>query len=102
MGIRITGNNVMVFKNEKGAYSTSISNKQLDGTYINSYITLQFKKGVELENKTRITIKDAFLTFFKLDDGRTIYKIVVLDFEQEGDAKEPEVGFETKASDLPF
>ena len=102
MGIRITGNNVMVFKNEKGAYSTSISNKQLDGTYINSYITLQFKKGVELENKTRITIKDAFLTFFKLDDGRTIYKIVVLDFEQEGDAKEPEVSYATSPDDLPF
>ena len=102
MGMRITGNNVMVFKNEKGAYSTSISNKQLDGTYINSYITLQFKKGVELENKTKINIKDAFLTFFRTQEGNAVYKIVVLDFEQEGDAKEPEVGFETKVSDLPF
>lgn len=101
MGMRITGENVMVFRNEKGAYSTSISNKQLDGTYINSYITLQFKKGVELENKTRITIKDAFLTFFKLDDGRIIYKIVVLDFEQEGDAKEPEISYADNDS-LPF
>lgn len=101
MGMRITGNNVMVFKNDKGTYSTSISNKQLDGSYINSYITLQFKKGVELENKTRITIKDAFLTFFKLEDGKIVYKIVVLDFEQEGDAKEPEVNYADNGS-LPF
>lgn len=102
MGIRINSENAMIFKNENGRYVTGISNKKEDGSYENTYIQVQFRKGVELENKTRITIKDAFLTFFRTQEGNTIYKIVVLDFEQEGDAKEPEVGFETKTSDLPF
>lgn len=102
MGMRINGENVMIFKNENGRYTTSISNKKEDGSYENAYLQVQFRKGVELENKTKINIKDAFLTFFRTQDDKTIYKIVVLDFEQEGDAKEPEVGFETKTSDLPF
>lgn len=101
MGIRITGD-VYIWKNENGRYKTSISNKKEDGTYDRVYVQVQFRKGVELENKTKINIKDAFLTFFHTQEGNTVYKIVVLDFEQEGDAKEPEVGYETSASDLPF
>jgi len=102
MGMRINGENVMIFKNENGRYTTSISNKKEDGSYENAYLQVQFRKGVELENKTKINIKDAFLTFFRTQEGNAVYKIVVLDFEQEGEAKEPEVGFETKVSGLPF
>ena len=102
MGMRITGDNIMVFKNEKGQYSTSISNKLLDGTYQNVYIQVQFKKGVELENKTRINIKDSFLSFFKTQEGNVVYKIVVLDFEQYGDVKEEEFANTQPGDDLPF
>lgn len=101
MGMRITGD-VYIWKNENGRYTTSISNKKEDGSYDRVYVQVQFRKGVELENKTKINIKDAFLTFFRTQEGNIVYKIVVLDFEQEGDAKEPEVGYETSASDLPF
>ena len=100
MGLKLTGN-VMVFKNEKGAYSTSISNKNVDGTYTNSYITLQFKKGVDLENKTRIIINDSFLSFYKTQDNKIIYKIVVLDFAKEGDACETDTSYADNNS-LPF
>lgn len=102
MGMRINGENVMIFKNENGRYTTSISNKKEDGSYENAYLQVQFRKGVELESKTKINIKDGFLTFFRTQEGNIVYKIVVLDFEQDGEVKEPEVGFETKASDLPF
>lgn len=102
MGMRINGENVMIFKNENGRYTTSISNKKQDGSYENAYLQVQFRKDVELESKTKINIKDGFLTFFRTQEGNIVYKIVVLDFEQDGEAKEPEVGFETKASDLPF
>lgn len=101
MGIRIAGDNVMIFKNEKGGYSTGISNKLLDGTYQNAYIQVQFKKGIELENKTRINIKDGFLSFFKTQEGNVVYKIIILDFEQEGDAKEPETSYDN-SNPLPF
>lgn len=101
MGLKVTGS-IMVFKNEKGNYNTTVSNKLPDGTYQNAPIMLQFRKGVELENKTRIDIKDSFLTFFKTQEGNNVYKLVVLDFEQEGDAKEPETSYATSPDDLPF
>lgn len=102
MSIRIKGE-ALIFKNEKGLYSTGISNKLQDGTYENSYIGVQFKKGVELENKTRITIDDAFLSFYKNQEGKPIFKIVVLDFTQYGDVKEEEFATSQAAdSSLPF
>lgn len=82
----------MVFKNDKGFYSTSIGTKKADGTYNNAYIPLQFKKGVSLENKAQINIKNAFLAFEKYTPANsnkevTVWKIVVLDFEPVGAAK---------------
>jgi hypothetical protein len=87
MGLKISGN-ICVFKNEKGFYSTGISNKLMDGSYDNAYINVQFKKGTELENKTKINITNGFMSFFKGQDGKPIFKIVVLEFTQDGDAKE--------------
>lgn len=82
---KIEGQTV-VFKNDKGFYSTSIGNKQPDGSYKNAYIALQFKKGVNLENKTQINIKNGFLTFDKYTPKNgnaevTSWKIVVMDFD---------------------
>ena len=48
MSLRISGETI-IFKNEKGFYSTGISNKNMDGSYDNTYITVQFKKGIELK-----------------------------------------------------
>lgn len=99
MSLRITGENY-VWKNEKGNYSMSVSNKQMDGSWINASIPVQFKKGVELENKTKINITDAFLTFWKGQDGKANFKIMVLEFSQVGDAKEENTNF--SSDDLPF
>lgn len=99
MSIRITGETT-IFKNDKGFYSTGISNKLLDGTYENAYIQVQFKKGVELENKTKINITNSFLTFWKGQDGKPIFKIMVLEFTTNGDAKEESTNF--SPDDLPF
>ena len=100
MSIRITGETT-VFKNEKGFYSTGISNKLMDGTYDNAYINVQFKKGIELENKTKINITNGFLTFWKGQDGKPVLKIVVLEFVQPGDAAEDTTSA-LDSSDLPF
>lgn len=84
-----------IFKNDKGTYKLSVMNKetQEDGTEKNTFmpINVGFRKGVEVKNKTKIDIKDAFLTFFKIDtgttteDGRPIYKkfpkIMIMDFD---------------------
>ena len=104
----------MIFKNDKGFYSTSISKKNQDGTYANAYISVAFKKGVDLPNKTKINIKNGFLTFDQYDraDGSkaTNLKLFVSDFETAGQkaptkaSKGSENDFfgASKQEDLPF
>lgn len=78
----------MIFKNDYG-YSTSISNKNQEGQYDKMYLTVQFPKSVELENKTLINIKDGFLSFYKTKVGLPKVKIVVKDYEIAEDYKIP-------------
>ena len=54
----------------KTVYSTSISNRNLDGTYEKMYITVQFPKGTVIENQTDITILESFMSFYKNKDRR--------------------------------
>ena len=49
----------MIFTNDKG-YSTTISNKKEDGTYENMFIAVNFRKGVSVDNKTKINITNGF------------------------------------------
>lgn len=96
----------MIFANEKGGYSTTISNKNQDGTYDNMYIAVNFKKDVMVENKTKIDITNGFLSFYKTREGLPKLKIVVMDFEIKGntETKQEEVNnFEiNQDDDLPF
>lgn len=81
--------------NGKTVYSTSISSKNIDGTYDKMYIAVQFPKGTTIENKTDITIIESFMSFYKNKDGLAMPKIVVMKFEKE----EQE---EINSSQLPF
>lgn len=72
-----------IFKNEKGNYSTSVSNKKEDGTYENMYIAVNLKKGVELSNNVEIDIKNGFISFYKTRENNKIPKLVITDFEEE-------------------
>lgn len=78
----------LLFKNDFG-FSTSISNKNPDGTYENMAISVQFRKGdmdaQRIPNKTKINIKNGFLTFYKSTNGMPKIKVVVLDYEVLGD-----------------
>lgn len=74
---------VTIFKNEQGNYSTSISNKKEDGTYENMYISVQFKKGVVIPNKTKIDVDNGFLSFFKTKEGMPKVKLVITEFTSE-------------------
>jgi hypothetical protein len=74
---------IMVFKREYNGrvfYSLGLSKKDRNNNYINGYMACEFRKGVSLESKTRIYIKNAFLTFY-LKDKKTIPYIKVLEFE---------------------
>lgn len=81
----------MIFEKEyngKKYYKVGLSRKKQDGTYENGYVDIQFKQDVEIHNKERIYLKDAFLTFYKNKDKATIPYIFVMDFERIADTIE--------------
>lgn len=72
-----------IFKNDYNGYSyykVGVSRKKQDGSYMNGYIRCQFRKGVTLENKTRIYIRKAWLSF-SLKEKETIPFIFINEFE---------------------
>lgn len=123
----VSQKNEMIFRkdyNGKPSYSIGLSRKQPDGTYLNGYMKVSFRKDVELKNKTKIRINQAWLDFYK-DDGKTMPYIFINDYTltQEGESEvekvevdtpnpfedfgnsiktEVQETFEIKDSDLPF
>jgi len=87
----------MIFRNDIG-YSTSISRKKEDGTYENMFIPVSFRKGIEVQNKTKINIIDGFISFYKNKNGLAIPKFVIMDFETQNEQTEGTMSY----SDLPF
>lgn len=55
---------VTIYRNEN-KYTVGIAVKKQDGSYENAYFPIQFNKGVELKDKTKIYIKNAWLSFYK-------------------------------------
>lgn len=89
-------------------YSAGIGKKLENGTYVNAYQPIRFKKGVVLENGTQIDIKNAFATVnsYKKDDKQiNTVEWMVLDFDIVGgaEAEIQEQGFaQLVESDIPF
>lgn len=72
---------------EKTYYSIGISKKDKDGNYINGYLDVRFKKDVELEDRTNIYIKKAWIDFY-LKDKKTMPYIFINEFETVHEAVE--------------
>lgn len=88
-------------------YSTGVSSKRQDGTYANAYLDVRFRKGVTVEHKAKINIKDGFLTVreFTGNGGDTQKKIelMVLDFDTVQGGEQNVTGFTALTSeDVPF
>lgn len=86
MSLKLTGT-MRVFKNTSQSghtfYTTSISNKNQDGTYDNLSVVVQFPKGTEFEGG-QVIVNDAFLTNYK--SGEELKpKIVVTKYELGAD-----------------
>lgn len=74
---------VIVFRNEyegKSFYKLGLSKKDIEGNYINGTIDARFKKEVELHNKTKIKINNAWLDFYKKDNKTNVY-VMITDFD---------------------
>lgn len=99
---------IMIFKNEKGRYTASISRRNQDGSYENAYFPIEFNKGVELENRTNIIVNNAWLDFYKWENEHgkgTSWKIKCNDFKVVGEKKENPFAFENvveQTEELPF
>ena len=91
---------VIIFKNDKGYYSISLSRKDRNGEYYHAYFPCQFKKDVNVENKTRIKIKNAFLSFYNKDDKQVFY-LMILDYVEVENKNVYELKSEEENS-LPF
>ena len=67
------------------SYATTISKKRDDGSLARTYLDVRFRKGVTVENKARINIKDGFLTlreYTQNGEDKTRLELMVLDFEE--------------------
>lgn len=84
---------VRVYKDDKGKYSIAIS-KKVGEEYVNRYYPVEFLKDTELENKTEIIIKHAFMTWFdwEFEDKKgTKFVIKITAFDKVGETKQEEV-----------
>lgn len=71
---------VMAFKHDKGGFSTSISNKNINGEYENMYVNLGFRKGQEPAGTGKINITNGFLTFRTNKEGVKSLLLMILDY----------------------
>ena len=95
---------VTVYRQDKTAnsgatyqqYSLGVSSKDKDGNWVNGFLDCQFKKGIDIPNKSKINIKNAFYTVSEYN-GKKYYKIFVMEYEMEEAGKSPvqvdEAGF---------
>ena len=68
----------------KVIYSKSISHKLQDGSWEHGYIPVRFPKGVNIANKTKIKIKEAWDDFY-IKEGKTNVYYFINKFELADD-----------------
>ena len=108
----VSDKEILIFRKDyKGIpkYTISLSKKNKDNSYDYGYMTVRFKKDVTLRDRTKIMIKDAWLSFTTYDN-KTYPYIFINDFTitDEGGMQESnpykEFGeqLELEESELPF
>ena len=77
----------MIFRNErdgKVSYAIGLSKKNQDGTFDRGFMPVRFRNGIELKDRAKITIKEAWMDFFKIDK-KTIPYIFINKFDMASD-----------------
>ena len=95
----------MIFRKDydgKAKYSCTLSKKGADGEYENAFINIQFKKGVELSNKQKITLTEAWLTFYMNKDGKPVFYIFCNAFESDVPQGFQFAQLDEDLADVPF
>lgn len=82
----VSNKDEMIFRKDydgKPSYSIGLSKRNKDGKFENGYIKAYFKSNTDLENKSKIKIKEAWLSF-NVNEGKTYPYIFVNDYELVG------------------
>lgn len=94
-----------VFRHEhngKAFYSVAEVKENMDGKKEYGYKTVQFRRGVDVADRSKISIKSAWESFYKTKDDEVVFYIFINDFVlQEGSAKQPEFKEEPKQQEVP-
>lgn len=112
MSIKIGENQIseiIIHRKENRGYYTFLSNKIEDDKWDVFPIIVGFKKGIEIEDGTKIKIIDAFLTFFRKEPiegkekGEGVHKLMILEYEvvSKKQPSESQIS-EITDDDLPF
>jgi hypothetical protein len=111
MKSQFSGETMIFAKEHNGRtlYSTSISKKNGE-SFDNAYIDVSFRKGMKLANKTKIDVKNGWLTFWLDREQKPHWQIFINEFECESQdvprTKPPEIpeGFAALEDDddIPF
>ena len=109
--MQVSGETI-IFRNEHDGkdgkwytYATGVSSKRQDGTYANAYLDVRFRKGVVVEHKAKIDIKNAFLTvreFVAGDDIKKKIELMVLEFDTLNGGAEHAEFSALNYDDVPF
>lgn len=84
--------------NGNNYYSTTISNKDINGNWVNTYIPVQLPKDREMNNGTDIEIIKGFLSIYGQDKK---IKAVVQEYQIINE-NEPQNDFISQDDELPF
>lgn len=98
MGLKIITDDrgVKIYRHEKTSaagnpyvsYSMAVASKDKDGNWVNGFIDCTFKKGVEVNHKSVINIKNAFYTCSKYND-KVYVKVMITDFYVVDEGEKP-------------
>ena len=94
----------MIFKDEYGKYQIGLNKKNINGEWEKAYFPVKFKKDVELEDKTKIYIKDYWFDFYNWEhDGKkgTKFYFFINDFSTVEDKSE-ELKKDTNVKSIEF
>ena len=99
MGVRLLTDDkpVIIFRKDKqtsnggkfATYCMGISSKDKDGNWVNGFLDVVFKIGVEVNNKAKINIKNAFPTVSKYNE-KTYIKWMILEFDVVDNGEVPQ------------
>ena len=90
MGLQLItdSKNVTVYRKDKqtsnggtfATYCVKVSSKKQDDTWVSAFIDVVFRKGVEVNNKAVISIKNSFPVINEYN-GKTYIKWMIMDFD---------------------